>query len=73
MKTYREWRYSSTTPDLGTRWRWVICLGGPTKTCQDSWCSNWGSNTAPTKHMPTVVLLHQMLSLLRCYAMRLGR
>jgi hypothetical protein len=21
MKTYREWRYSSTTPDLGTRWR----------------------------------------------------
>jgi hypothetical protein len=24
MKTYREWKYSSTIPDLGTRWRRVI-------------------------------------------------
>jgi hypothetical protein len=23
MKTYEEWRYSSTILDLGTRWRWV--------------------------------------------------
>jgi hypothetical protein len=24
MKTYGEWSYSSTSLDLGTRWRWVV-------------------------------------------------
>jgi hypothetical protein len=24
MNTYGEWRHSSTIPDLGTRWRWVV-------------------------------------------------
>jgi hypothetical protein len=23
MKTYGEWRYSSTILDLGTRWKWT--------------------------------------------------
>jgi hypothetical protein len=24
MKTYGEWRYSSTIHDLGIRWRWMV-------------------------------------------------
>jgi hypothetical protein len=24
MKTYGEWKYSSTILDIGTRWRWVV-------------------------------------------------
>jgi hypothetical protein len=26
MKTYGEWRYSSTHFDLGTRWRWAVSI-----------------------------------------------
>jgi hypothetical protein len=26
MKTYGEWRYSSTILDLGTRWRWMVSI-----------------------------------------------
>jgi hypothetical protein len=37
MKTYGEWRYSSTILDLGTRWRWVVSFT-PLPLCPSTDC-----------------------------------
>jgi hypothetical protein len=44
MKTYGEWRYSSTFLDLGTRWMWVVshCRFTPGERAPDThWIRGW--------------------------------